>query len=104
MERLALVILGCAVVTFLPRFLPLYILTRLKIPKIAVAWLSYVPVAVMAALVIPGITAPGHKINLTLTNAYFIAGFAAFFIAWRTKNMLLTVVSGMAVVFLLQYL
>ena len=57
MERLTLVILGCAVVTFLPRFLPMYILTRLKIPKIVVAWLSYIPVAVLAALVVPGIMA-----------------------------------------------
>mgnify|MGYP000846995758 FL=1 len=104
MERLTLVILGCAVVTFLPRFLPMYILTRLKIPKVVVAWLSYIPVAVLAALVVPGIMAPEHKINLTFTNAYFIAAFPAFFIAWRTKNMLLTVVGGMAVVFLLQYL
>lgn len=104
MERLALVILGCAVVTFLPRFLPLYILTRLKIPGIVIAWLSYVPVAVLAALVVPGIMAPKQQINLTLTNAYFYASIVAFFVAWRSKSMLLTMVCGLATVFLFQYL
>ncbi|HHX75553.1 MAG TPA: AzlD domain-containing protein, partial [Firmicutes bacterium] len=61
MARLLLIILGCALVTYVPRFLPLYILTRIKIPKVAAVWLRYVPVAVLAALIAPGIaTAEGR--------------------------------------------
>ena len=34
---------------------------------------------------------------MTLDNAYLVAGVAAALIAWRTRNLLLTIVLGMAI-------
>jgi len=48
-EILALV-LGCALVTALPRVLPLVALSRLQLPPWLAGWLRYVPIAVLAAL------------------------------------------------------
>lgn len=104
MENLILIILGMAAVTYLPRFLPMYVLTRLEIPNIVIAWLRYVPVAVLAALIVPGILTADRQIDLTAGNSYLLASIPAFIIAWRTKNMMLTVTIGMAVVLLLQFL
>ena len=91
-----------AAVTFIPRFLPLYILTRLEIPKIVITWLRYVPVAVLSALIIPGILTTDRQLFISTTNVYLLASISAFFIAYRSKNMMLTVTVGMALVFALQ--
>jgi branched-subunit amino acid transport protein len=104
MERLIIIILGMAAVTYLPRFLPMYILTRMEIPKIVIAWLRYVPVSVLSALIVPGILTANRQMHLALGNAYLLASIPAFFTAWRTKSMLMTVTVGMAMVLILQYL
>ncbi len=104
MERFILVILGMAVVTYVPRFLPMYILTRLEIPKLVTDWLSYVPVAVLAALIVPGVLTEQRQVFISPANSYLVAAIPVFLVAWRTKNMLLTVTVGMAIVFLLQLL
>ena len=93
-----------AVVTYLPRFLPMYVLTRLEIPPLVIAWLRYVPVAVLAALVVPGILTVNGQITISPANHYLLASLLAFLVAWRYKNMMLTVTIGMAAVLILQNL
>lgn len=96
-----MIILGMALVTFLPRFLPMYVLTRLEIPPVVVAWLRYVPVSVLAALVVPGILMADRQFNFSFANSYLLASVPAFLVASLTKNMLLTIAAGMTIVFLL---
>jgi branched-subunit amino acid transport protein len=36
-----------------------------------------------------------NRLDLSLSNAYLWAGLIAFAIAWRWKNLLLTIVAGM---------
>lgn len=103
MEELIILIFGMAVVTYLPRFLPMYLLTRLEVPKLFILWLRYIPVAVLAALIVPGITTVERQVHLAWGNAYFLASIVAFLVAWRSKSMMLTVTVGMGVVLLLQW-
>ncbi len=42
--------LACALVTAVPRVLPLLVLSRLRLPAWLLDWLRYVPVAVLASL------------------------------------------------------
>lgn len=93
-----LLILGMSIVTYLPRFLPLYLLTKMEIPEIVVAWLRYVPVAVLSALIMPGILTVDKQLAVTLSNPYLLASILAIFVAYRTKNMMLTVSIGMVAV------
>lgn len=102
MSEIFLIISGMALVTFLPRFLPLYVLTRLEIPQIVIAWLRYIPVSVLAALVMPGILMIDRQLFLSVSNSYLLATVPAFLVAWRTKNMLLTISIGMGTVLILQ--
>jgi branched-subunit amino acid transport protein len=104
MERIVLIILGMALVTYLPRFLPMYILTRIEIPQIVIAWLRYVPVAVLSALIVPGLLTADRQILIAPGNLYLVASIPAFYIAWRTRNMMLTVTVGMLIVLVLQSL
>jgi branched-subunit amino acid transport protein len=48
-----LLILGMAVVTFIPRFIPLAFLSRRAIPERIKAALEYIPVAILSAIVFP---------------------------------------------------
>lgn len=80
----------------------MYVLTRMEIPKVLIAWLRYVPVAVLSALIIPGILTANRQVYVAAGNTYLLASIPAFVIAWRTKNMMLTVTVGMGVVLILQ--
>jgi branched-subunit amino acid transport protein len=48
---------------------------------------------------VPSVLIPPNsdRIDLSPTNSYLVAGIVSTLIAWRTKNLLLTIVLGMAV-------
>lgn len=58
--------------------------------------LEYVPAAVMAALVFPALFTLDGTVQGVL-NVRVLAGGLAAIVAWRTGNMLATIVVGMAV-------
>lgn len=95
-ERYLLLFLGMALVTYLPRFLPLFVLSRVKIPRLFALWLGYVPVAVLAALVAPGLLLSEGKLFLSVNNSYLLASLPTFIAAVKTRNMFLTILMGMA--------
>ena len=45
-----LTILGCTIVTFLSRVLPLLLLKKFNLPKAVIEYLSFVPIVIMSAL------------------------------------------------------
>ncbi len=64
--------------------------------------LRFVPVAVLSALISPALFFPNGFLNISLSNARLIAGMLAILVAWRTKNVLLTIFIGMACLLILQ--
>ena len=64
--------------------------------------LRFVPVAVLSALIAPALFLSGGVLNLSLGNIRLIAGIVAILVAWRTKNVLLTILIGMACLLILQ--
>lgn len=104
-ENLFLAFLLMQLVTYLPRFLPLLFLSRRRLPPLLERWLSYVPVAVLAALLGPALfLAEGSLRVAPGDNPFFWAALPSFAIALKTKNMFLTVLGGMASVALLRLL
>ena len=91
-------ILGMAAVTFGARYLPLAVLRRFTLPDPLLRGFAYVPPVVLMAIVAPAMLLPAdNRLDFSLGNAYLWAGLLAFGIAWRWKNLLLTIVAGMAV-------
>ena len=83
------------VVTFLPRLLPLLALSRRKLAPAVQIWLSYVPIAVLAALLGPVLFLPQGSFSLQPgLNPYLWAAIPSFLIALATRNMFLTVLAG----------
>ena len=66
--------------------------------------LRFVPFAVLSAIIFPALFIVENKLDMSLSNSRLLAGILAAVVAWRTKNVLLTIVVGMAGLWLLQVL
>ena len=89
-----ILIAGMVFVTYLPRFLPLILLSQKNLPSGIVRWLGYIPVAVLSALLAPGILLKDGELFLSTKNISLLAFFPTIFIAVKTKNIFLTVLGG----------
>ena len=93
-----------SLVTYLPRVLPVVILSRMDLPDWFVRWLRYIPVAVLSALLAPSVLMQNGKIAFTLQNKALLTSIPCILIAVKSRNLFLTVSSGIAVMFLLNLL
>ena len=75
---------------------------KMRVSPIAQQALRFVPVAVLSALIAPALFFSSGSLNVSLSNIRLIAGILAILVAWRTKNVLLTIFSGMACLLILQ--
>ncbi|NLO38063.1 MAG: AzlD domain-containing protein [Ruminiclostridium sp.] len=103
-QETILIILGMSLVTYLPRVLPVVILSKMNIPEWFLQWLKYIPVAVLSALLVPGILISEGKLNFSLHNRNLLAAVPCIFIAYKTKNLFITVLSGVLLMLLLNLL
>lgn len=100
--KIVLIIIGMSIVTHIPRIMPLVVLSKLNLPPLLLCWLKYIPVAVLSALLAPAILMPEGKLAIGLDNKYLIASLPCFIISIKTKNLFLTVVTGIITMMLLQ--
>lgn len=97
-------ILALALGTFAWRFVPFAVLTRIELPEWAEEWLRLVPGAILAASLTQTLLVQENRVNLSWGNVELLATLPAFLVAWRTRNMLLTMLAGMLSYALLQHL
>ena len=95
-----LLILGMAVVTFATRYPVLAVLSKRQLPETFKLVLEFVPPVVLTAIIVPEVLAPHGDVWLALSNNALAASLAAILISWRTKNLLGTILGGMAVYWL----
>jgi branched-subunit amino acid transport protein len=96
-------IFGMFLVTFGVRYPVLALVSRIQMPEIVEQGLKYVPSAVLTAIIVPSVFMPEGSLELSIMNASLLASLVAVFIAWRTKNLLLTIVVGMSTLWLLRW-
>ncbi len=99
-----IVIIVSGLLTFAIRLSFIMLLDKIKISALMVQALRFVPLAVLAAIISPALFLPRGTLDISLSNARLIAGIVAILVAWRTKNVLLTIVVGMACLLLLQFM
>jgi branched chain amino acid efflux pump len=95
-------LLGMAVVTYVPRLVPLWALSSRSLPPLVVTWLRYVPVAVLAAMLLPSLVIAEQRINLSTGNIFLWGAIPAFLMAWKTRSLFGAVVAGMLTVAILR--
>lgn len=99
-----LLFISLAAGTFALRFSFIYLFGKVEMPAWLRRALRYVPASVLAALVFPALTYPNGMLDLTLDNARLLAGLGGALVAWRTKNVLWTILVGMILFWILQAL
>ena len=97
--EIAVMIVGMALVTFVPRFLPMAWMNRIKVPVKLSLFLEYVPVAVLAALVFPAVFTDENR-NLVISFQVLVPTVAVLLFAYRTRSLWGSVILGMAVYWL----
>lgn len=98
-----LIIAGMCLVTYIPRAAPLLLLTSRSMPEPVIRWLSFVPTAVLSAMLLPSIFTPGGELALRADNLFIWAGVSAFVLAVTTRSFFGTIAMGMSVVAAARY-
>ena len=92
LEYIYIVIIGMAAVTYFSRELPFVILKGKKLKPAIVEWMGYIPIAVLAALLIPALLVDNDSKKL------FISLFGVF-----VKNLFAVIIFGVTLLALLRY-
>ncbi|SDJ42353.1 AzlD domain-containing protein [Salimicrobium halophilum] len=90
-------IVGMALVTAVPRVVPVFIMEKLNLPGWGRKWLAAIPYAALGALIIPGI--------FTVIEGQpwigMAGGGAALTVAWLRAPIMVVVLVAIAIVFIL---
>lgn len=97
-----LMIGGMLAITFLIRY-SFFAWPNLRFPRLVEQGLHYVPVAVLTAIVVPGMLMPEGEWAVRWDNAYLLGGLVAIFIAAVGRNLLATIVGSLLGFFLLRW-
>lgn len=103
-SNILLIIMGMAAVTYFTRIGSLVIFRYTGIPNWLEEWLRHVPTAVLTALIIPALILPKGQIDLTWSNHYLVAGIISAVIAYKSRNIIMTIGMGMATILCLNWL
>ena len=96
-----ILLLAMGLVTYLPRWAPLFFLSDRKLSDWLVEWLDMIPVAILSALLIPELVITGEPRHLDLLTPELLVAIPTFIFAFFTKSLGGTVIVGMALYWLI---
>jgi branched-subunit amino acid transport protein len=88
-------ILGMGLVTYLPRWFPLVILSGRNIPDVFRRWLEFIPVSILSALVANAVFIDPSTGGFQVFQKSFFAAVPTLAVALKTRSLGLTVIAGM---------
>ena len=99
-----LVMLAAGLLTYLTRLSFILLWDKIKTPIWLLRSLRFVPPAVFTAIIFPELFLPQGNLDISLGNSRLIAGILAALVAWKTRNIVLTILVGMGALLLIQYI
>jgi len=88
-----LIIVGCALVTMIPRVLPFLVVRNMVLPQPVMKWLSYIPVCIFTALVVESmLDKQGNTLHIEWPAVIVL--IPTLLVALKTKSLSMTVVVG----------
>lgn len=90
--RIWYIIFGGAIVTILPRVLPVMLISKINLNKKVEIFLKYIPISILTALVFSEIIISNNKLSINLP--VLIAAVISCITAIKKNNLLLTVIVG----------
>ena len=97
-------LIGLPLIAYATRIVMIASIGKHALPVAVLRFLEFVPVAVLTAIAAPSILVRDGVLGAPWQNARFLAALPAIAVAYRTRNILLTIVTGMAAVWALQAL
>lgn len=88
------VIAAMALANYATRFIPMALLSRVRLPRPVQRWLSFIPVSVMAALVVSEVLMPDGRWLPPLHNPYLAAAVPTALIYRKWRSLLGTAIAG----------
>ncbi len=99
---LFLTILGMWAVTFGVKVGPIALLARRRLPPAVIETIRPLPIAILAALLAPNVLMPEGSLTVEAGNYFIWGALVAFLAHLAIRNLLATVLAGMATVALLR--
>lgn len=88
------VIIGCGIVTFIPRVLPFIFVRKLALPDIVIRFLSFVPLAILTALFVQSLLTTSKNTFPVINMENLLASLPTIITAILTKNLMWIVIVG----------
>lgn len=88
-------VLGMGMVTYLPRWFPLFFLSQRRLPRWLIEWLDFIPVAILSALIVPELVTAGMPRHFDPFQIKALIALPTFAFAWKTRSLGGTVLVGM---------
>ncbi|MBK5109294.1 MAG: AzlD domain-containing protein, partial [Anaerolineales bacterium] len=84
-------IIAAGLLTYATRLFPIISYGRFEMPNQVERALRFVPVAVLTAIFLPEMAYIQEELMLSFRNPRLLAGLLAIVVAWRTKNVMYTI-------------
>ncbi|MCR8657582.1 AzlD domain-containing protein [Paenibacillus endoradicis] len=99
------IIIGCAIVTWLPRIAPFILVKKVVLPEVMMKWLSYIPICILTALIVENVwTIDGKGITaISIDLPFLYALIATVIVAIWSRSLSLTVLVGVIAMALVRY-
>ncbi len=97
-----ILMLGIGLLTFLTRLSFIAFLEKVKLPDTFQRALRFVPIAALSAIIAPELGRYNDALAISPLNPRLLAGIIATGVAYVTKNVIWTIVIGMAAFWILQ--
>ncbi len=100
MNNIWIIIFGMAVVTYLPRLIPLATVEGTSLPLWVRRTLTYVPITVLSAIVGSEFLPSEGWFHYQI-DEHLLAGLVAIGVAWFTRSTVLTMIVGIGILLFL---
>jgi branched-subunit amino acid transport protein len=91
----SLLLLAMGLVTYGPRWAPLFWLSRRRLPDWLTDWLALIPAAILSALLLPELITSGTPRRLEIWRPELLAALPTLLFALKARSLAGTVVVGM---------
>lgn len=89
-----LLLIGCALVTFIPRAIPFLLARNFTISAPVEKWLSYLPVCIFTGLIIESLLESSGSNSISINLEVLLATIPTIIVAFLSKSLLTTVLFG----------
>ena len=98
------VMITAGLITYGMRLFFIMAVSAKTLPKNIRVALEFVPPAVLMAIIVPEVLFSDSVLQVNINNYRLVAALLAAIVAWKTKSAILTVIVGMIVLWIFQFI